>query len=787
MQSLSSIDAEKRLEEYGRNIIDSRSSTTTLDIFLSQFPTFFNVILILAAGFSFFVGERIDGLFILAIIILNSIFGFIQEYNAEKSLEKLKNYTTQVVRVLRNGKEVQIDSQEVVPDDIIILLEGDRIPADGKLLNSFDMEIDEAILTGESLPVRKNDDDEVFLGTLIIKGKGQMQVLATGLKTKFGQIAQTLANIKQDKTPLQKQLSGLGKTLSLIAIFISVLLIPIGISQGKELSSIILLAVSIGVAAIPEGLPAVITIALALGTNRMAKRHAIVRQMPSVETLGSVQVLLVDKTGTLTQNKMRVKDVWYLDKTKHQSLLKATVLGNTASLIQETEGKSFTVAGDQTDGALLLWAKEQDSTLEETLKTGKIIDEFVFDSESKLITTVWQKDATSHIFVRGAPEAVIQRSNLTAAEKKKTEEQIHEYAKSGLRVIGFATKQSSTHSHISREKREEDLTFLGLIGIYDPPREEVKQALINARLAGIRTIMVTGDNDLTALAIAKEIGLVEGKETVLTGDELAKLSDEELLPLLEHTHIFARSKPQDKLRLTNLFKQLGYIIGVSGDGVNDALALKRADVGVAMGQSGTDVAKEASDIIIADDNFATIIKAIEEGRTIYRNIVTAITYLITSNLSELMLVFSSTLLGLPTVLLPTQILWINIATDGLPALALATDGKRNGELNQKPRNPKEPILTRQRLTKSIGVASIMTLIQLLLYILLLQLYSESTARTVIFAFVIFSHLILAFIIRGKSHLKINKLLLLTVAITVILQTIITTTPFFQELFEIGFK
>ncbi|MBI4096895.1 MAG: cation-translocating P-type ATPase [Candidatus Levybacteria bacterium] len=781
---LSLTQVAEKSQQFGKNEIVTKSTTSAVSIFLSQFPTFINGILLLAATISFLVHDPIDGYFILAIVFINGIFGFFQEYRAEKSLEKLKTYTTTTTRVIREGKETEIPTEELVPDDIIVLREGDRIPADGALLTTRHLEIDESLLTGESLPVIKLENNEAFLGTLIVKGKGKMRVTQIGMQTRFGQIAESLATIEEDKAPLQKQLDTLGKAISLFAIAIALLLLPIGYAQGKDILPFLLLATSIAVAAIPEGLPAVITIALAIGTNRMAKRKTLIRRMPAVETLGAVQVILVDKTGTLTQNKMQVKKVWVVKKDDLPNLLLGCMLGNTASLIQQAEGKHFDIVGDKTDGALLLYAKQAEPGMEEQVKLGKIIDEHVFDTATRMITTVWEKDGKKYVFSRGAPEAILARSTAPQQERQALESLYQEYAKEGLRVIALAFKEDTDAHKKDRAELENDLHILGLIGIYDPPRPEVKHAIHEARAAGIKTIMVTGDNEYTALSIAKEIGLIQKDEDVVTGEELKRMSDDELSSLVLKTRVFARTEPHDKLRLATLLKKLGYVVGVTGDGVNDALALKKADVGIAMGESGTDVAKEASDIVIADDNFATLVKAVEEGRTVYSNIVKAITYLLSGNLSELSLVFFAALFGMPSVLLPTQILWINIVTDGLPALALASDNKNPDILKHTPRNPKIPILTTHRVllivTVGLGAASIL----LLIFQQLLHTHSEPHARTIIFNLLVFYHMVFAFFIRGQSIFRINKMLIITVFVTLLLQIIITTTPFFQEIFHL---
>lgn len=782
-KGLTTSQAQEKLQLAGKNEIVSAKRISAIGIFASQFPTFINGILALAALFAFFISDMLDAFFIAGILVLNGFFGFIQEYRAEKSLEKLKTLITPLSRVFRDGKQIQIPTVELVVGDIVVLTEGDRIPADGTAESITSFEVDESILTGESLPVAKKKNDSLFKGTLLLKGKTTMRITKTGMETKFGQIAQSLTTLEADKTPLEVRLDGLGKTLSLIAIVLAGLLIPIGIAQGRELFPMMLLAVSIAIAAIPEGLPAVITIALAIGTNRMAKKQAIVRKMPAVETLGAIQVLLIDKTGTLTQNIMRVKKVWTREKNALSDLYAACLLGNTASLIKKADGErsDFDVVGDRTDGALLLFATE---------KVGKerkenIIDEFVFDPDTKTITTVVLRNGKEYVFVRGAPEIILEKSSMSKAEKDEIAHIIESYAKEGLRIIGFGKKIES-HAKSPRDHLEEHLTFLGIVGIYDPPRTEAAKAMREANTAGVQTIMVTGDNETTALTIAKEVGLIYEGEDVITGDEMRKFSDEELLRILPKTRVFARTNPEDKLRLVELFKKQGFVVGVTGDGVNDALALKRADVGIAMGETGTDVAKEAADIVLTNDNFATIVRAIEEGRRIYDNILKAITYLLAGNLSELTLVVAATVLGMPLPLLPTQILWINIVTDGLPALALASDSKDPDLLSRLPRDPKTPILTNHRLvfiaTFGIGIA----LLLLAVFAFLINTFTLTFARTITFNLLIFLHLCMTLVVRKQSILHMTRFLLAAFVITIALQVFITATPALREIFHLGF-
>ncbi len=787
IKGLTASEAALALKTFGKNEIKIKKRFVAVKIFISQLFSFLNLILVLAAAFSFFIKDIVDGSLILAIVFLTAVFGFIQEYQAEKAIEKLKGYIIPFTKVTRDGKEIEVPTTEIVPQDLIVIDEGSYIPADGKIIICHHLEVDESTLTGESLPVAKEVSDFVFSGSLVSKGRAQVLVEKTGMNTKFGEIAKELSSISVGKTPLQKRLGTLGKFLSILVIIAAASIIPIGLMQQKELIPLILLAISIGVAAIPEGLPAVITIALAIGTKRMAKKNAVVRKMASVETLGAVQVILSDKTGTLTKNQMTVKKFWLRNEGKLSSIYRACLLGNTASLVEKEGGlkkEEFEVIGDKTDGSLLLWLKEQKLDFEKIKDGGKIIDEFVFDPKTKLITTVWEEDNKKFVFVRGAPETILEKAFLSENEKEKIRKEFEAFAKQGLRVIGFAQKEEKDFKNKNRETIEQNLDFLGFVGIYDPPRDEAKEAISQARQAGIKTVMVTGDNELTALTIAEELGLIEKGEEVLTGENLEKLSDEELIKLLPKVRIFARTKPEDKLRIVTLYKSQGLIVGVTGDGVNDALALKKSDVGVAMGKSGTEVAKEASDIVLSDDNYSTLISAIFEGRTIYNNILKSITYLLSGNLAEISLIILAMLLGLPSPLIPTQILWINLVTDGLPALSLASDNKDIGVLKQKPRDPRANFLTKNHLLFIIFTGIILAVICGFVFKQTL-FQGETFARTIVFNLLIFSHILIIFIIRGKNAFKYNKLLVLALIFTVVSQIIITTVSPFKEIFHLG--
>lgn len=779
-QGLSSHEVLKRKNIYGKNEIPASEALSIRNLFFSQFPTVINGILFIAVALSLLLKNYFDCLFILAIIIINAIFGFIQEYRAQKSLEKLKNYTAPTTRVIREGKEEKIMAADLVPDDIVVVTEGDRVPADGELIEAHHLEIDESILTGESLPVIKQTKNEVFMGTLAIKGNGVFRIKAIGTETRFGQIAHKLSTIQPGKTPLAENMDSLGKLLSYLALFIGLLIVPIGFFQHQAIIPLILVGVSIGIAAIPESLPAVVIIALALGTHRMAKRGAVVRKMPVIETLGAVQYILVDKTGTLTANAMKVKKYWLPEKKLLPMLLESCIMGNTAALVEKSNEHDYEIIGDKTDGALLLWVKEFGDINMPT--GGKVIDEYVFDAKKKTITTVWKQKQKNHVFVRGAPEAILERSKLSRKEKHEAMEHFEEMAKEGLRIIGFGIKVEHHAKHITRAELERGLTFLGFIGLSDPPREEVLDAVQKAHRAGIQVAMVTGDNELTAITLAREAGIVERGDDVVTGEQLRSFTDNELSEILTKTRVFARTLPEEKLRLVRLLQKQGFVVGVTGDGVNDALALEQANVGIAMGKSGTDVAREASDIVLTDDNFATLMKAVEEGRIIYKNILNATLYLISGNLAELSLVFLAVVLNLPFPFVPTQILWINLVTDSLPALALAIGSRDASVLRKKPRDPKAALLNSKRILFICIVGFSLSFLLLFLFTYLLDIVPEVQARKAIFDLLIYFHLLIVMFIGRHSLAKGNFVLLLTVIFIFLLQLFVSNSPFFQDLF-----
>lgn len=816
-KGLSDSQAGNLLKKHGLNEIVEGAKKSPLSILVSQFTSFLIFFLVLAAVVSLSLGDILDGVFIFLIVILNGILGFVQEFKAEKAIEALKKITISTVRVFRNGEEQAIDSRFLVPTDVIFVEEGTKISADGRIIESFNLEINEAPLTGESLPVMKeagtNDERSlVFSGTVVVRGRALVEVTKTGMETRFGKIAGSLSSISEDKTPLEKNLATLGKQLAIIGISLSALVFALSFIRERQFFAPFLTSVSLAVAAIPEGLPAVMTITLAVGLQRMSKRKAIVRKLSAIEALGSVSVVLSDKTGTLTRGEMIARRVFADGEIVPVSalgkedispcVLKILEIGNlcnTASLVLKREEGSFSVIGDSTEGALLLLGKKLNHDRESFLQNFDLIDEMPFDVKKRLMSVVLRgKDQSGvEIMTKGAAESVLPRCHkylfkgsvleIKDEMKIQTKEAVTSLSKSGLRVLAFAYRTlPSFEKGKTREEIEEGLTFVGLIGIADPPREEVALSIHTARNAGISTIMVTGDNEITASAIASEINLIGEGEEVIRGDQIDDLSDEALDHLISKTRIFARTTPEHKLRLVRSFKRLGHVVAVTGDGVNDALALKQADVGIAMGMTGTDVAKEAADMIIADDNYSTIIAAIEEGRVIFDNIVKSVLYLVSCNLGEVVVIITAVGMGLPSPLIPIQILWMNLVTDGLPALALAVDKRSENVMRRKPRSSTEGILTARNLNFIFTSGIAIGFITLAFYTLILRIASLETARTVAFTLLIVLQMIMTFVVRGSKKIFENQLLLLCVAASLFLQMLILTVPLLKSIFEVGF-
>ena len=720
---LSEAEAEKRLQKHGYNEIKQLKKIFPIRIFLSQFNSVVIYILIAALAISVFLGETIDAIVIGAIVVANAIIGFIQEYNAERSIEALKKLASLKATVIRGGKEKSIDAKMLVPGDIIKLQTGDKIPADARVIELVILETQEAALTGESLPVKKEHKvlpektqladrlNMVFSGTIITNGKGRAVVTNTGMQSEIGKIAKLIEEADTEPTPLQRQMNKLGRWLGALTIVVAIIVFVSGILKGGSVHEFFLVAVSLAVAAIPEGLPAVVTVGLAIGVKRMIKRNALVRKLPSVETLGSTTVICTDKTGTLTKNEMTVKKIYANGRiidvtgsgydTKGEFvfsrkkinpdeiglLLQIGTLNNDSSIYDGS------VIGDPTEAALIVSAAKAGMDKEALQHKYPRKDEILFTSERKIMTTIHNIDGKNVSYVKGAPEVVLglctsiyekgRAKKLTGAKKKEILKINEEFANSALRVLGFAYG-----SFTDKSKAEKNLTFVGLQGMIDPPREEAKEAIRKCSDAGIRVIMITGDNAVTAKAIADAIG-IEGK--VMSGYDLDRMDGHDLSKYVDAVSIFARVNPEHKNKIVAALKKKGHIVAMTGDGVNDAPALKKSDIGIAMGITGTDVAKEASHMILTDDNFASIVNAIEEGRGTYNNIRKYFAYLISGNIGEVLIVFLAILFGWSVPITATQILLINLVTDGLPAVALSADPFEPKAMSRKPRSQKEPI------------------------------------------------------------------------------------------------
>jgi Ca2+-transporting ATPase len=757
-------EARARLALHGPNRLMEKARESPLLLFLRQFTDLLIVILAIAAVISGYLAEWLDAAAIIVIILLNGVIGFLQEYRAEKALEALKRMIAPVARVIRGGTGATIDARDLVAGDIIIIAEGDRVPADGRLLETVALEADESPLTGESVPVSKDaglvcGTDEalpcrgnmVFLGTVITRGRGRAVVTATGMRTELGKIARAVSEEPKEATPLQRKLAYLGKQLSTAALAIVVIIFFVGLAQGLPPLGMFLVAVSLAVAAIPEGLPAVVTITLSLGVQRMARKHAIIRRLPAVETLGAATVICTDKTGTLTMNEMTVRKVLvngiYLrvmgggygvrgDFVAHatgavvaplkvpglQALLATGALCNNSSLSVDGGTGKVGIQGDPTEASLLVLAAKAGLDHDMIRGAHPFIREIPFDSARKMMTVIRGADGRQRAYVKGAPEEIVPRStwilldnaerDLMPSEREALLSATHQMASESLRVLAFAYRDLP-RGCVPDTDVEQELVFLGLAGMMDPPRPEARAAVEACREAGIRVVMITGDNPVTAGAVARELGLeIAGPGGILTGPGLDRLTEEELRSQVDRIGVFARVSPEHKLRIVDALRARGEIVAMTGDGVNDAPAIKKADIGVAMGISGTEVAREASDMVITDDNFASIERAVEEGRVIYANILRAVKYLISCNIGELLAIFLAIVAGLASPLTPLQILWMNIVTDSPPALALAMNPPDPDVMRRPPQDPKERILTPRRGIEMVLVGLLMAAVTL---------------------------------------------------------------------------
>ena len=770
-RGLSTREAEKRVKTYGLNELKHNKKKSPVLIFLAQFNDFLVWVLIGATIISGFIGDKADAITILIIVIVNAILGFVQEFRTEKSLEALQELAAPTCKVIRDGNIKVVSSKELTIGDLVVLEAGDRIPADGTFIDAANMVVDESLLTGESVGISKDTTkgkNSGFMGTIVLKGRGLIIIDAIGMKTEMGKIANLLDNIEEDKSPLRERLDSLGKILVVMCIVVCLIVTILGIIRGNDITEMFLLGVSLAVAAIPEGLAAIVTVALALGVGRMLKRNALVRKLPAVETLGCTSVICSDKTGTLTQNKMTVKEIlvngriYELDKEKIydcEKLKEAFIYCNDANYNYEIKDIEKAVMGDPTETALVKAFYKDSKELQKFVEKSKRVYEISFDSTRKMMTVIMNENGKETCYMKGAPERVLEKCNsvlengkvkpLTYQKKKQIYSYIEAMSNRALRCIAAAYKEENL---VKNESVECYLIFLGVAGSMDPPRIEVKDAVLKCKMAGIKPIMITGDHKNTALAIAKSINICNSDDQAVTGDELEKMSDSELVKKVNKIRVFARVSPNHKLRIVRAFKKDNNIVAMTGDGVNDAPAIKEADIGVAMGISGTDVTKEAAAMVLMDDNFATIVSAVEEGRVIYDNIRKFIRYLLSCNLGEVLTMFLASLFYLPNPLTPIQILFVNLATDGLPAIALGVDPPDKDIMRQSPREKNEGIFARGLWEKIIVRGSLIGVCTLLSFMSGRYYGMDlATCRTITMCTLVMSQLLHVFECRSERH------------------------------------
>lgn len=844
---ISSPQAEEKLKQYGKNTLAKEKKARPLKIFFGQFRDIMVIILLIATVISFFLGEVYDAVTIIVIVLVNAILGFVQEYKTEKTLLALKNMTAPTAKVYRDGKLTELPAADLVPDDVIVLEAGDKVPADAVLLHSKGVLAEESILTGESAAVPKevgdvNDSDNsigksniLYSGTVITKGTADAKVIATGLSTQMGKISDMLTDIDEELTPLQKRLAELGKAVAIICLAVCAIVAGAGILRGEPAFDMLMTGISIAIAAIPEGLPATVTIALALAVGRMLKQKALVHKLHSVETLGCTSVICTDKTGTITENKMTVSKVCCDGKQYDISgngyriageitlngsavnpaaekplseLMTCGVLCNNAAISSsrpvetrqrgrlDTSGEWETV-GDPTEIALLAAAAKAGITAEKLKGSYHKADEIPFDSETRCMTVISRSGSALTAFSKGAADVILDRCGfiltsdgikpLTPSIKRRIEAEHEKMTEDALRVLAFADKVLT--SSCQQQDIETGMVFLGLMGMTDPPRAEAINAVKLCRSAHIRTVMITGDHKNTAAAIAKKAGIYKKGDTVLTGAELEAMSDSELESIIDKVTVYARVNPADKLRIVRAFKKRGEIVTMTGDGVNDAPAIKEASIGVAMGVTGTDVTKQAADVVLLDDNFATLVSAVEQGRGIYANIRKFVRYLLSCNIGEVLTMFLGIIMGMPITLLPTQLLLVNLVTDGLPAIALGVEPAERENMKQPPRRSDESFFSDGLMTKIIFRGILIGLCTLGCFALFTYMFGDLTiARTGALFTLIMSQL--AHVFECKSEKKniftvpyfSNPKLILAVLVSAAVIFAAMYVPFLQIIF-----
>lgn len=793
---LSASEVEGRRVQYGTNTLQLKAKKSLILEFFEEFKDLMIIILIVATIISFAVGETKDGTVISGIIILNAIIGFVQKYRAEKAVEALKSMLAPQARVLRNGEQASIAAEELVPGDVILLYEGDRIPSDGEIFQANECETQESILTGESTPVSKSEEPEknhIYMGTMVSHGSARAIVTNIGMMTEFGKIATLTTSTEKDLSPLEKELNRVGIFVGKITLVLAAILTGFGIFiQHQAISDAILFAASVAVAAVPEGLPTTVTIALAIGVQRLAKKHAIVKQLSSIETLGSTTVIVSDKTGTLTKNEMTVEELFAPEEHK-------TLIGYVCNLCNNAKIIHGKMLGDPTEGALLNFAEKIGFPQDETMNKAEILHEFPFDSKRKRMTVIVKIQTNSgekiYTLCKGAPDSILEISETQGEEKEEIIKTNEAGAKRALRMIAFAYKQltpSEQTAPYSIATAEKNLTYLGMVGMMDPPREEVAQAIALAKKAGIRIYILTGDHALTAAAIGEKIGLItpNDQHQLMTGEELDRTSDEKLLSLFQKRVpiIFARVSPENKLRVVELLKQHGEIVAVTGDGVNDAPALKRADIGIAMGIAGTDVSKEAANMVLTDDSFSTIVTAIQEGRTIYENLKKFVMYMFSSNMGELVVIFVAIIIGFQQPLTAIMILLINIGTDILPALALGLEPSKSEDMEKPPRLPTEKILQTGFIKRLFFIGFFIGISSLLAYWIGSTVYDHAIGTTMTFATLVIGQMFNTYNSRDTRESAFNEPfsnMYLIGAIAISIGIIVATIeiPLLQHYFE----
>ena len=835
-QGLSKEEAESRHNKHGPNKLEEQKKESLFVRFIKQFQDFMIIILLIAAvvsaGVSFVQGQNdyIDSIIIVAIVVLNAIMGLVQEAKAEKSLEALKDMSAPVAKVRRDGRVMTIKGTEVVPGDIVLLEAGNYVPADCRLINSSNLKVEESSLTGETVPVTKDANvlleentplgdtlNMAFANTIVVNGHAEAIVTDIGMDTKVGKIAKMIITNESPETPIQKKLGEVGKTLGMGCLAICAVIFVIGVLKKIEPIEMFMTSVGLAVAAIPEGLPAIVTIMLSIGVTRMAKRNTIIRKLPAVETLGSSSVICSDKTGTLTQNKMQVTKIMDL---KGESLaFQRDVILELGTMCTDVEGD----VGEATELAIVNSAKEQGKFKERLYQKWERVNDIPFDSERKMMSTIHRinlarapnqnqlesnavetllanSESSFLTITKGAPDVLLKHCTqyflngeihtLDSNSLSKIEKINSKMAEDALRVIAVAYRvMPKLPRNIDSESIENNLTFAGLIGMIDPPREGVEEAVATCRKAGIKTVMITGDHIATAKAIAKDLGILKNQDLAITGKELDKIPQKELEKTISNYSVFARVSPEHKVRIVEAFQKTGAVVAMTGDGVNDAPALKKADIGIAMGKNGTDVAKNASDMILADDNFVTIVEAVKQGRNIFENIKKAVHFLIATNIGEIVTIFVGLLLGMKAPLLAIQLLWVNLVTDSLPAIALGLEPPDKDIMNKKPRDSKKGIFADGLWGKILVEGTMLGMLTLVAFSIGNNLYGLEVGRTMAFVSIAMLELVHSFNVKSEESIfKVglfeNKYLIGAFLLGVALQVIVVMVPLFANIFSL---